>query len=87
MTYDPSKFYVWQATGTQLNIHLSLAVIEELNQRRAELDGDMSAVLLGYSMIAPHRATFVDDFVLLPRAGISGEAPIRRTSRPRVRKS
>lgn len=66
MTYDPSKFYVWQATGTQLNIHLSLAVIEELNQRRAELDGDMSAVLLGYSMIAPHRATFVDDFVLLP---------------------
>jgi len=66
MTYDPSKFYVWQAPGKLVTIHLSLDVVDKLNQARAEFEGDISAVLLGYSMIAPQRATFVDDFVLLP---------------------
>jgi len=66
MTYDPAKFFVWQAPGKQFAIHLSLKVIDKLNQARAEFEGDISAVLLGYSMISPDRATFVDDFVLLP---------------------
>jgi hypothetical protein len=66
MTYDPTKFYVWQAPGKLVTIHLSLDVIDRFNQARAELEGDISAVLLGYSMIAPQTATFVDDFVLLP---------------------
>lgn len=68
MTYDPTKFYVWQAPGKVVTIHLSLNVIDKLNQARGESDGDFSAVLLGYSMIAPQRATFVDDFVLLPQS-------------------
>jgi hypothetical protein len=68
MTYDPTKFYVWQAPGKLVTIHLSLDVIDRLNQARAEFEGDISAVLLGYSMIAPQTATFVDDFVLLPES-------------------
>ncbi|MGD0435351.1 MAG: hypothetical protein ABSB86_02720 [Bryobacteraceae bacterium] len=66
MIYDPAKFYVWRAPGTLFSIHLSLDVINRLNQARAQCEGDICAVLLGYSMVSPQQASFVDDFALLP---------------------
>jgi hypothetical protein len=66
MIYDPAKFFVWRAPGTLFSIHLSLDVINRLNQARAQFEGDICAVLLGYSMVSPQQASFVDDFALLP---------------------
>jgi hypothetical protein len=67
---DPARYYTWQAPGGVLSIHLSLKVIEELTieHARASAEGmpwDMRGVLLGRSTPLPHRATFVEDFVLI----------------------
>src|ERR1700683_1326866 len=90
MTYDPAKFYVWQAPGNPLTIHLKLDVIDRLNEARAKFEGDVSAVLLGYSMISPQKAPFVDDFVLLPESwdlrGGSYSAELEATRAEIVRK-
>ena len=79
---DQPQFYMWQAPGTVLSIYLSLQVVEELTAEfiRANaggLPGDLQGVLLGRSMSEPYQATYVEDFVLIPRRtiGKSGYEP------------
>jgi len=72
---DQPQFYMWQAPGTVLSIYLSLQVVEELTAEYVRtnaggLPGDIHGVLLGRSMSEPHQATYVEDFVLIPRRGI-----------------
>jgi hypothetical protein len=72
--YDRAQFYVWQAPGNELSIHLSLKVVEALaaENRRVLAEGpapDIRGILLGRSILAPSPATFVEDFVLLPHSG------------------
>jgi len=78
---DQPQFYIWQAPGTVLSIYLSLQVVEELTAEHIRtnaggLPGDIQGVLLGRSMSEPHQATYVEDFVLIPRRciGKSGSA-------------
>jgi hypothetical protein len=71
---DQPQFYMWQAPGTVLSIYLSLQVVEELTAEYIRtnaggLPGDIHGVLLGRSMSEP-QATYVEDFVLIPRRGI-----------------
>ena len=71
-TTEQAQFYMWQAPGTVLSIYLSLQVVEELTAEFVRtnaggLPGDIQGVLLGRSMSEPHQATYVEDFVLIPR--------------------
>jgi hypothetical protein len=67
--YDPTRFYVWQAPGKTVSIHLSLEVVERLIKQqfdvaRTDPPQDISGVLLGHTLSGPHPASLVEDFVL-----------------------
>src|SRR5436305_12531491 len=74
------SFYVWQAPGTVLSIHLSLDVVAELTAEHDRwnsggLSDDIHGVLLGRSMSGAQHTTYVEDIVLIPRSGIgTGDA-------------
>lgn len=72
--FDRAQFYVWQAPGSDLLVHLSLKVVDKLMAEnfRAMADGPASGIrglLLGRSICAPTPTTFVEDFVLIPTSG------------------
>src|SRR5579864_5650941 len=87
---DQPQFYTWQAPGTVLSIYLSLQVVEELTveYRRTNAGGlpaDIQGVLLGRSMGEPHQATYVEDFVLIPRRGIGKSGVVATASDDELR--
>jgi len=83
---DQAKpFYLWQAPGTVLSIYLSLQVVEELTKEYTRANSgiqpaDIQGVLLGRSMSEPHQATYVEDFVLIPRRGIGKDGTVATAS-------
>ena len=83
--YERAQFYVWEASGSELSIHLSLRVVEELMMENlramaAGLASEIRGILLGRSICAPTPATFVEDFVLIPQRGGSEEEDDRAPS-------
>ena len=87
---DQPQFYMLQAPGTVLSIYLSLPVVEELTMeyRRTNAGGlpaDIQGVLLGRSMSEPHQATYVEDFVLIPRRGVGKSGVVATASDDELR--
>ena len=88
--YDPDEFYVWRPPSHLLSIHLSLAVVNRLEQEclRAARDAqprELAGVLLGYSLTTPEPASYIEDFALLPEqdeasppAGLRSDSLARR---------
>src|ERR1700730_16162400 len=87
---DQPQFYMWQAPGTVLSIYLSLQVVEELTAEYIRtnaggLPGDIHGVLLGRSISEPHQATYVEDFVQIPRRGIGKSGVVASASDDELR--
>jgi hypothetical protein len=78
--YDPSKFYVWQATDA-FAVHLSLKVVMQLNVliSRVRRDGqlrELCGILLGRTIQTPFRVTVIEDFELVPSDRCTSAHPL-----------
>lgn len=68
---NQARFYLWQAPGNGILIHLNVKVVEALTAEhlRAMQEGTeqgIRGVLLGRSVCLPRPATFIEDFALIP---------------------
>jgi hypothetical protein len=78
--YDPADFYVWTPPSKALSIHLKLTMVNRLvdEHLRAAAWGkrqELAGVLLGYSLIAPQPASFIEDFVVVHERDDTGLTP------------
>ena len=65
---EGKRFYIWNAPGKPFSIHLNLKVVEKLAREMllvaiGQSPRDISGVLLGHSLPAPHPATVIEEFV------------------------